>query len=222
MALFEPSCGEAYADVFSDATDTDFCVLGYEGRKLKCDAKGVGGLEALVATFDDAKVQYGRLRQIKMDDGGDSRRVKFVMITWVGESAPAMKKGAVTSHKPAVAELFKGHHVSRNVMERGELAQLAADIAADIVKAGGANYDLGNTRTGVKAGATASIKTQSAAFFRQKDAETEIRGIVFEKRVREGKDVLQVDLGGRPMVASASVAKGYASANGTVPAECVK
>jgi len=42
MALFEPSCGEAYADVFSDATDTDFCVLGYEGRKLKCDAKGVG------------------------------------------------------------------------------------------------------------------------------------------------------------------------------------
>ena len=206
MALFEPSCGEAYADVFSDATDTDFCVLGYEGRKLKCDAKGVGGLEALVATFDDAKVQYGLLRQIKMDDGGDSRRVKFVMITWVGESAPAMKKGAVTSHKPAVAELFKGHHVSRNVMERGELAQLAADIAADIVKAG----------------ATASIKTQSAAFFRQKDAETEIRGIVFEKRVREGKDVLQVDLGGRPMVASASVAKGYASANGTVPAECVK
>ena len=157
-----------------------------------------------------------------MDDGGDSRRVKFVMITWVGESAPAMKKGAVTSHKPAVAELFKGHHVSRNVMERGELAQLAADIAADIIKAGGANYDLGNTRTGVKAGATASIKTQSAAFFRQKDAETEIRGIVFEKRVREGKDVLQVDLGGRPMVASASVAKGYASANGTVPAECVK
>ena len=72
-------------------------------------------------------------------------------------------------------------------MERGELAQLAADIAADIVKAGGANYDLGNTRTGVKAGATASIKTQSAAFFRQKDAETEIRGIVFEKRVREEK-----------------------------------
>ena len=124
MALFEPSCGEAYADVFSDATDTDFCVLGYEGRKLKCDAKGVGGLEALVATFDDDKVQYGLLRQIKMDDGGDSRRVKFVMITWVGESAPAMKKGAVTSHKPAVAELFKGHHVSRNVMERGELAQL--------------------------------------------------------------------------------------------------
>ena len=47
MALFEPSCGEAYADVFSDATDTDFCVLGYEGRKLKCDAKGVGALERL-------------------------------------------------------------------------------------------------------------------------------------------------------------------------------
>jgi hypothetical protein len=27
--------------------------------------------------------------------GGDSKRVKFVFITWVGENAPAMKKGSV-------------------------------------------------------------------------------------------------------------------------------
>ena len=36
MALFEPSCAEAYGDVFSDDNDADFCVLGYEGRKLTC------------------------------------------------------------------------------------------------------------------------------------------------------------------------------------------
>ena len=133
MALFEPSCAEAYAKVFADNSDADFCVLGYEGRKLACVAKGSGGLEELVTHFDDAKVMYALLRQIKMDDGGDSRRVKFAMITWVGESAPAMKKGAVTSHKPAVGELFKGHHVSRSVMERDELATLAIDIAEDIL-----------------------------------------------------------------------------------------
>ena len=223
MALFEPSCAEAYADVFSDDSDADFCVLGYEGRKLACVAKGSGGLEQLVTHFDDAKVMYALLRQIKMDDGGDSRRVKFAMITWVGESAPAMKKGAVTSHKPAVGELFKGHHVSRSVMERDELATLAIDIAEDILKAGGANYDLGNIRSGVSAGATGSIKAKSAEFFRRKDAETEIKDIKFAEHIRKGKEISACDLGGRPMVAAASAARsntvGYSATGGPSIAE---
>ena len=84
MALFEPSCVEAYGDVFSDDNDADFCVLGYEGRKLTCVGRGTGGLDAIVAAFADDKVMYGLLRMIKTDDGGDSKRVKFVMLTWVG------------------------------------------------------------------------------------------------------------------------------------------
>ena len=222
MALFEPSCAEAYAKVFADNSDADFCVLGYEGRKLACVAKGSGGLEELVTHFDDAKVMYALLRQIKMDDGGDSRRVKFAMITWVGESAPAMKKGAVTSHKPAVGELFKGHHVSRSVMG-DELATLAIDIAEDILKAGGANYDLGNIRSGVSAGATGSIKAKSAEFFRRKDAETEIKDIKFAEHIRKGKEISACDLGGRPMVAAASAARsntvGYSATGGPSIAE---
>ena len=50
-----------------------------------------------------------------------------------------------------------------------------------LTRAAGANYDLGNTRTGVKAGATASIKSASKQFFQQKDKETEIKGVQFEK-----------------------------------------
>ena len=49
MALFEPSCVEAYGDVFSDDNDADFCVLGYEGRKLTCVGRGTGGLDAIIA-----------------------------------------------------------------------------------------------------------------------------------------------------------------------------
>ena len=132
MALFEPSCAEAYAKVFADNSDADFCVLGYEGRKLACVAKGSGGLEELVTHFDDAKVMYALLRQIKMDDGGDSRRVKFAMITWVGESAPAMKKGR--SHLPQARgrRTLQGASRVPSVMDRGELATLAIDIAEDI------------------------------------------------------------------------------------------
>jgi len=50
-----------------------------------------------------------------------------------------------------------------------------------LTRAAGANYDLGNTRAGVKAGATASIKSASKQFFQQKDKETEIKAVQFEK-----------------------------------------
>jgi hypothetical protein len=131
----------------------------------------------------------------------------------------------MTSHKTMVAELFKGHHVSRALMERPELDTLAGGVtrlvtrtvpavinwmcvfpyallglslpggirlftldddngchklnhvlthnnnvsekcqpytAADdikdaLVQAGGANYDLGNIRSGVQAGATVGL-----------------------------------------------------------------
>ena len=129
--LFDPSCASAYEEVFADENDTDWCCLGYEGRKLKCAGKGSGGLEALVQTFKDEQVQYALLRMIKMDDGGDSKRIKFVFVCWVGEHAPAMKKGSVTSHKPLVAELFKGHHVSRALMERAELDTLSEARVVD-------------------------------------------------------------------------------------------
>lgn len=56
---------------------------------------------------DDSIILYGLLRLNKTDDGGDSKRVKFVYLTWVGESAPAMKKGKVNMHKGACGQLFQ-------------------------------------------------------------------------------------------------------------------
>jgi hypothetical protein len=108
-----------------------------------------------------------------------------------------MKKGAATGHEPAVGELFKGHHVSLHISEREELATLADDIQNAIVKAGGANYDLGNIRSGVSAGAAASIKAHSKEFFAAKD-ETERKGVrrlrsrarrERNQRVRLGREV---------------------------------
>ena len=226
-SLFDPSCASAYGEVFSDDSDTDWCCLRYEGRKLKCapSGKGSDGLDGLVETFDDSQVQYGLLRMIKMDDGGDSKRIKFVFISWVGENAPAMKKGSVTSHKPMVAELFKGHHVSLAVMERCELDSLAERIKEALVKAGGANYDLGNIRSGVQAGGTGAIKNASKSFFQQKDAETEVKNVVFASNIRVGKEISACDLGNRAMTASASEAKrnivGYSSSSTAAPSAAV-
>lgn len=53
--------------------------------------------------LDDAKALYALLR---IEDGDqESRRVKFVFITWVGPSVGGMARGRVTIHKTGVAQV---------------------------------------------------------------------------------------------------------------------
>ena len=206
-----------------------------------------------------SQVQYAWVRLNRTDGGGDSKRVKFVLLTWsesqrgvppcghltplppavtrpsVGEvrcavdilgesrrsrlqtphalrpsqSAGAMSKARVCEHKASLAAV-KSTHVTLDV-DRESLKTLegasrqccsvaaaaacsgrtretltlskrcTADVDAALRKAGGADYDAGNEAAGVRAGSTSAIKSQSRAFFQQKDKETEIKGIQFEK-----------------------------------------
>ena len=59
----------------------------------------------------------------------------------------------------------------------------------------------------MKAGGTGGMKSASKSFFEQKDRETEVKGAVYEKHLRAGKDVSVCDLGNRAMTASATEAK---------------
>ena len=132
--------------------------------------------------------------------------MKLVYLVWVGESASTLKKGQVTSHKNEVGGLFVGFHIEKSLYGRENLENLAEEIGKDLKKAGGANYDLGNSRSGVQAGGSASYKATSKAFFEQKDKETEVKGVVFDKGPLK-KGFTQCDLGGRQMVAGAAEAK---------------
>ncbi|GHP11858.1 hypothetical protein PPROV_001058500 [Pycnococcus provasolii] len=131
-----------------------------------------------------------------------------------------MKKGKVMNHKGDVLALFKGTHVEKAVYERTELDTLSKDLDDMIVKASGANYDLGNTRSGVKAGGSQSYKATSKAFFEQKDKETEVKNLVFAKHT--SKKFTPCNLGGRAMTASASEAQkntvGYNAGAAKAPA----
>ncbi len=108
-SIFTPQCLAAYEAVFSDLNSESWLLLGYEGQKITHLSSGTGDLDELASAFDDAQVQYAFLRIEKTDDGGDSKRVKFVSVTWVGENAPAMKKGKVMNHKGDVLALFNEH-----------------------------------------------------------------------------------------------------------------
>lgn len=160
----------------------------------------------MLTKVDDGEILYGFLRLMKTDDGGDSKRVKFVFLTWVGEGASPLKKGKVTLHKKTCATLFKGYHIEKQVFERDALASLEDDINADLKKAGGANYDLGNVRSGVQAGQSDVMKSASKKFFEQKEKESSIGPVIYDKGPLQ-KGMTACDLGGRSFVASHADAK---------------
>jgi len=119
-----------------------------------------------------------------------------------------MSKMRVTEHK-AVLAAVKSTHVTFAITEReglktlegatlapvglspeGALTPPTADLDAALRKAGGADYDAGNAAAGVTAGATSAIKSHSKSFFEQKDKETEIGKIQFEKARSAGATAL--------------------------------
>ena len=79
---YTEACEAAYLKVFDDKSPTDWCTLGYEGRKLVPTGEGEGGLAELKEQFEDSAIAYALLRKEITDDGGDSKRTKFIMLVW--------------------------------------------------------------------------------------------------------------------------------------------
>ena len=102
-------------------------LVGAEKGKPVLRARGKGGLREAAAGFVDeearcsrrepglsaradtrpraSQVQFAWVRLVKKDDGGDSARVKFVLLSWLGEKAPPLAKGRASEHKAALAAL---------------------------------------------------------------------------------------------------------------------
>lgn len=72
-------------------------LYGYEGNKIVKVGSGAGGLDELKALLQDDQVQYGYLRVTSGDS--ESKRAKFVFISWVGEKVGPLKRAKVSVHK---------------------------------------------------------------------------------------------------------------------------
>ena len=102
MAL-TPACEAAYLRVFEDKSPTNWCTLGYEGRKLVPTGEGEGGLAELREQFDDGSIAYALLRREITDDGGDSHRTKFIMLVWCAPPRAARRPAAPAAPAAAAA-----------------------------------------------------------------------------------------------------------------------
>jgi len=133
----DSSLKQTYDDVRSDANETNWVVFGYEGNsKIVVKGSGAGGLDELKGTLEDDQVHYGYIRVTSGDS--ESKRAKFVFISWVGEKVGPLKRAKVSVHKASVKQIIQSYAVEVHAEKQEELVE--DDILSRVRKAGGADY----------------------------------------------------------------------------------
>jgi len=131
-----PELAPAYQEVRSDSNDTNWVVFGYEGNAIQVQGKGSGDLDELKGTLAEDQVQYGYLRVISGD--AESKRAKFVFISWVGERVSPLKRAKVSVHKASVKQVIQSYAVEVHAERLEELSN--EELLSKVRKAGGADY----------------------------------------------------------------------------------
>lgn len=203
-------------------------LFGYEGNnKIVPKAKGQGpidgrtdqidgsGVDEWLSNLNEDEVQFSLLKMTMGDR--ESKRPKFVMVTWIGPSVGVMKKAKAGMHGATVKEFIGQIH---NEMQEDDKELLTFDIIRKKVKSAmGADYDMGSNsrKAGGKGEANSyqsqqsDIKAKAKAAYQQAEKETTIGSVVFDQGPLT-KGITACDLGGRATTASNTEAKKNMSA----------
>jgi len=123
----------------SDADDTDWILLTYEGstNKIYLLGKGNEGLEELLPHLKENEIFYGLYRTTDTVD--NTVAVKFVLILWVGEKVPMIRKARITTHKGEVTSFIGQYHVD---IQCSNLEEVNEDLIREAVQkaSGTANF----------------------------------------------------------------------------------
>jgi len=127
----EDEIRSAFKQVRADNDDHDWVLIGYEGNtnKIRLIGKGVSGLDELISHLKDDQICYGFYRTTDTID--NTVAVKFVLIIWVGEKVPIIRKAKITTHKGDITAFVGQYHVDVNV---SNLSEINEDIIRDLVQ----------------------------------------------------------------------------------------
>lgn len=163
-----PEIKSAYEDVRSDTSETNWLLISYaaaSGDKCKPNfslcpppspfifiadlpppptvtlaSTGTGGLTELQSALDPSQAQYAYAR-IEYANDTESKRVKFVLIIWIGEGTKVMRKARVSFESAAVKKVLGHHSIQVDARDKGDLNE--KEIVARLRAAGGADYNGG-------------------------------------------------------------------------------
>ncbi|VUC26890.1 unnamed protein product [Clonostachys rosea] len=124
----------------ADNTES-WVLLSYTGErsnKLGIFAEGQG-LEELKKNLDDKEVLYGYQR-IEYANDSESKRIKFVVIVWIGPEVKVMRRARVSVQKGDIVATLKPHGTVE-ADEKGDIVR--KNIETQLRKNGGADYNGG-------------------------------------------------------------------------------
>jgi hypothetical protein len=123
----------------SDADETDWVLLTYEGNtnKIHLAGHGTGDLDEFIPLLKEDGIFYGLYRTTDTVD--NTVAVKFVLILWVGEKVPIIRKARITTHKGEVTSFIGQYHVD---VSCSNLSEISEEIITEAVQkaSGTANY----------------------------------------------------------------------------------
>ncbi|QRV76530.1 cofilin/tropomyosin-type actin-binding protein [Ceratobasidium sp. AG-Ba] len=142
----QPEIRAAYDDVRLNKSETNWLVLKYESPRsnvLKLVATGTGGLTELregdgKKHLGDEDIAYAYVRVTYANDK-ESKREKFILVTWIGENVGGLRKGKVSVHLADVKKVLAVASFEVAAREPSDLAE--EPIVIRLRKAGGASYD---------------------------------------------------------------------------------
>jgi len=130
----------AYDAVRSDKDDTNWLIVSCASNKPTLSNMGAGGLAELAAALDDSDVQYAYAR-VEYANDAESKRVKFVLIVWIGSGTKVMRRARAAVDLGDVKKVLVHHSIEIDAAEPRDLDE--ADIVQRLRKAGGADYNGG-------------------------------------------------------------------------------
>jgi len=138
-----PEILAAYDAVRSDKDETNWLIIKYaseKGDKLQLGETGTGGISELTEKLDPSQAQYAYVR-VEYANDTESKRVKFVLIIWIGEGTKVMRKARVSIESGAVKKVLGHTSIQVDAREKGDLKE--DEIVKRLRKAGGADYNGG-------------------------------------------------------------------------------
>jgi hypothetical protein len=141
--LDAPQIKAAYDEVRSDKEEKNWLLISYAsamGDKLVLSGTGSGGITELAEKLDDSQAQYAYVR-VEYANDTESKRVKFVLIVWIGEGTKVMRKARVSIESGAVKRVLGHHSIQVDARDKSDLDE--KDIVVRLRKAGGADYNGG-------------------------------------------------------------------------------
>jgi len=137
----DPEIVKAYLDVRDDKTETNWLLVDYTSdtsNTLQLTKTGMNGLAELVEHLDDTKGSYAYAR-VSFSNDKESKREKFILVSWIGPKCKIMRKAKMTVHLAGVKNVLSAYSIEVATQERDDLKE--DPIVKRLRKAGGASYD---------------------------------------------------------------------------------